>query len=89
MISKKIYILDVGHLRKNASNAKKRAYDLACLLCSLLEYQPVGELVQIAQQHYSSKDLQATMKYVELVQMRPDIHFNDETKKNLLVLLHG
>jgi hypothetical protein len=29
------------------------------------------------------------MKYVELVQMRPDIHFNDETKKNLLVLLHG
>lgn len=89
MISKKIYILDVGHLRKNASTTKKQAYDLACLLCSFLEYQPVGKLVQIARQHYSSKDLQAAMKYVELVQMRPDIHFDDKTKKKLLIHLHG
>ena len=89
MISKKIYILDVGYLRKNASTAKKQAYDLACLLCSFLEYQPVGELVQIARQHYSSNDLQAAMKYVELVQMRPDIHFDDKTKKKLLIRLHG
>jgi hypothetical protein len=89
MISKKIYILDVGHLRKNASAAKKQAYDLACLLCSFLEYQPVGKLVQIAKQHYSSNDLQAAMKYVELVQMRPDIHFDDKTKKKLLIHLHG
>jgi hypothetical protein len=29
------------------------------------------------------------MKYVELVQMRPDIHFDDETKKKLLIHLHG
>jgi len=89
MIGKKIYILDVGHLRKNAPAARKQAYDLACLLCSVLEYQPVEELVQMVGQYYSSKELQATMKYVELVQMRPDIPFDDETKKKLLIHLHG
>ncbi len=89
MIGKEIYILDVGHLRKSASAARKQAYDLACLLCSFLEYQKVEEIVRIAQQHYSPKNLQAASAYIELVQMRPDIHFSDETKKKLLVHLSG
>ena len=89
MIGKKIYILDVGYLRKNASASKKQAYDLACLLCSFLECQSVEVIVRIAQQHYSTQILQAAMKYVELIQMRPDIHFNDETKKKLIIRLSG
>lgn len=87
MIGKEIYILDVGSLRKSASAARKQAYDLACLLCSFLGYQTVEEIVRIAQQHYSSKSLQATTAYLELIQMRPDIYFSDETKKKLLVSL--
>jgi len=89
MIGKKIYILDVGYLRKNASASKKQAYDLACLLCSFLECQSVEVIVRVAQQHYSTQILQAAMKYVELIQMRPDIHFDDETKKKLIIHLNG
>ena len=89
MIGKKIYILDVGYLRKNASASKKQAYDLACLLCSFLECQSVEVIVRIAQQHCSPQILQAATKYIELIQMRPDIHFNDEKKKKLIAHLNG
>ncbi len=87
MIGERIYILDIGYLRKNASAAKKQAYDLACLLCSFLGFLLVGEIVRIARQHYSSKDLKGAMMYVQLIQKRPDIHFTDETKEELLVRL--
>jgi tRNA A-37 threonylcarbamoyl transferase component Bud32 len=89
MIGKQIYILDVGYLRKSVSAAKKQAYDLACLVCSFLGYLPVKEIVRIARQHYSSETLRAATKYVELIQMRPDIHFDDETKKVLLIHLNA
>jgi tRNA A-37 threonylcarbamoyl transferase component Bud32 len=89
LVGDKIYILDAGHFRKDAPAAKKQAYDLACMISSFLEHQPVEEIVKIAQKYYSRRYIQAAADYIELIQMRPDIHFTDETKQQLLRLLKG
>jgi tRNA A-37 threonylcarbamoyl transferase component Bud32 len=89
LVGDKIYILDAGHFRKDAPAAKKQSYDLACMISSFLEYQPVEEIVKIAQKYYSRRYLQTAAEYIELIQMRPDIHFTDETKQKLLHLLKG
>jgi tRNA A-37 threonylcarbamoyl transferase component Bud32 len=87
VIGRKIYILDVGYLRKDAPKEEKQAYDLACILCSFLRYQPAEQIVRIAKKYYSLKKLQAALQYLEFVQMRPDIHFNDEMKTQLIFSL--
>jgi tRNA A-37 threonylcarbamoyl transferase component Bud32 len=84
LIGDTVYILDVGSLRKDVSPLKKRAYDLASLMCCFLTYQPVEEIVRIARSHYPRKDFHAVSEYVELIQLRPDFHFNDEMKHSLL-----
>jgi len=89
LVGDKIYILDAGHFRKDASAAKKLSYDLACMISSFLEYQPVEEIVKIAKKYYSHRYIQDAADYIELIQMRPDIHFTDETKQKLLHLLKG
>jgi tRNA A-37 threonylcarbamoyl transferase component Bud32 len=89
LVGDKIYILDAGHFRKDAPAAKKLSYDLACMISSFLEHQPVEEIVKIAQKYYPSRYIQAAADYIELIQMRPDIHFTDETKQQLLCLLKG
>jgi tRNA A-37 threonylcarbamoyl transferase component Bud32 len=85
--SDKIYILDASHFRKDTPAAKKQSYDLACMISSFLEYQPVEEIVKIAQKYYGNHYLKNAAEYIELIQMRPDIHFTDETKQKLLHLL--
>jgi len=89
LVGDKIYILDAGHFRKDAPAAKKLSYDLACMISSFLEYQPVEEIVKIAKKYYHHRYIQAAADYIELIQMRPDIHFTDETKQQLLRLLKG
>ena len=89
LVGDKIYILDAGHFRKDAPASKKQSYDLACMISSFLEYQPVEEIVKIAKKYYSHRYIQAAADYIELIQMRPDIHFTDETKEKLLRLLKG
>ena len=89
LVGDKIYILDAGHFRKDAPIAKKISYDLACMISSFLECQPVEEIVKIAQKYYPRRYIQAAADYIELIQMRPDIHFTDETKQQLLRLLKG
>jgi tRNA A-37 threonylcarbamoyl transferase component Bud32 len=84
MVGDNIYILDFGHLRKDASSRSKQAYDLACLLCCFLEFCPIVEILKVARKYYARRALEAAADYIELVQMRPDIHFDDETKKTLL-----
>jgi tRNA A-37 threonylcarbamoyl transferase component Bud32 len=84
MVGDKIYILDIGHLRKDVSAKLKQAYDLACLLCCFLEFCPIEEILKVARKYYTRQALEAAADYIELVQMRPDIHFSDETKKKLL-----
>jgi tRNA A-37 threonylcarbamoyl transferase component Bud32 len=89
LVGDEIYILDAGHFRKDAPAAKKQSYDLACMISSFLEHQPVEEIVKIAKKYYSHRYIQAAANYIELIQMRPDIHFTDETKQKLLHLLKG
>jgi tRNA A-37 threonylcarbamoyl transferase component Bud32 len=89
LVGDKIYILDAGHFRKDAPAAKKLSYDLACMISSFLQYQPVEEIVKIAKKYYHHRYIQAAADYIELIQMRPDIHFTDETKQQLLRLLKG
>jgi tRNA A-37 threonylcarbamoyl transferase component Bud32 len=89
LVGDKIYILDAGHFRKDAPAAKKLSYDLACMISSFLQYQPVEEIVKIAKKYYPNRYIQAAANYIELIQMRPDIHFTDETKQQLLRLLKG
>jgi tRNA A-37 threonylcarbamoyl transferase component Bud32 len=84
VIGRRIYIIDVGHLSKDVPRGEKQAYDLACIICSFLKYHPADEIIKIAKKYYSLKKLRSVSNYIELVQMRPDIHFNDEMKKKLL-----
>ncbi len=79
-----IYILDVGHLRRDAPVPLRQAYDIACLLCCFLAFCPVEDILKVATKHYRQQSLAAAADYIELVQMRPDIHFSDDTKKILL-----
>ena len=89
MVGKKLYILDVGHFREGVRNSRKRAYDLACLICSLLECAPPDKVAALARRHYPRRDLAAAAAYLDLVQRRPDINFTDETKERLRRLLNG
>jgi len=89
MVGEKLYILDVGRFREDVPEAKKQAYDLACLICSFLECRPPEDIVKMAKKFYSRWNLRAAADYVTLVQRRPDINFNDETKNRLLRLLKG
>ncbi|MDD1765724.1 MAG: hypothetical protein LUO84_04640 [Methanomassiliicoccales archaeon] len=84
-----VYIVDVGHFMKDVPTAQKKAYDLACQIASFLEYLPPGEIISIARRHYSGKELRAAADYIDLVQSRMDINFDDETKKSLLRLMRS
>ena len=88
LISDKIYFLDVGSLKKSVSPIKKRGYDIASMICSFLVYQPAEDIVRIVRKYYPRRDLRASSEYIELVQMRPDIYFNNEMKKKLVILLN-
>jgi tRNA A-37 threonylcarbamoyl transferase component Bud32 len=87
MIGDRIYILDVGRFRDGVRNDKKRAYDLACLICSLLDCLKNEKLVAMARKHYSRSDIRAAADYLDLVQRRPDINFSDDTKQALRKLM--
>lgn len=87
MLGDKLYILDVGRYLENAPKSQKQAYDLACQIASFLQFQPTEQIVKLARKHYSKEELRAASEYLELIQRRIDIKFNDETKKELLRLM--
>ncbi|MBM4249446.1 MAG: hypothetical protein FJ149_08465 [Euryarchaeota archaeon] len=89
LVGRRIYLLDVGQFRQGVGKAKKRAYDLACMICSLLECAPVEKVVAVARRYYPRRDLRAGASYLDLVQRRPDINFTDETKSRLRRLMVG
>jgi len=89
LFSDKVYILDVGKFLDEAPVESKRAYDLACIIASFLEYSEPEEIVKLARNHYSKRDLRNASKYIELVQNRPDISFSDHTRGRLIDLLNG
>jgi len=89
MLGEKLYILDVGRFRDGVRRDRKRAYDLVCLICSLLDCLSTEKLVAIARKYYKRADIRAAAEYLDLVQRRPDINFSDETKQALRELMGG
>lgn len=87
MVGDKLYILDVGRYLEAAPRSQKQAYDLASQIASFLPFQPAAEVVRLARKHYSKEDLKAASEYLELVQRRIDIKFDDETKDELVRLM--
>jgi tRNA A-37 threonylcarbamoyl transferase component Bud32 len=89
MLGGEIYILDAGVFRKNVDPSKKRAYDLACLICSFMERHPAEGTVRSARRYYTRQNLLDAIKYIDLVQQRQDFHFDDQQKKRLKQLMKG
>jgi tRNA A-37 threonylcarbamoyl transferase component Bud32 len=83
MLGDKIYVLDAGVFRDDVREAKKQAYDLACLICSFLDRTTPEETVRIARKHYTRANVLAAVEYLPLIQQRQDFHFNDEQKAAL------
>ncbi len=87
MVGDRLYILDVGRYLEEAPASQKQAYDLASQIASFLQFQPPQEIVRLARKYYSKEDLRSAAEYIELVQRRVDIKFDDETKNKLLRLM--
>jgi tRNA A-37 threonylcarbamoyl transferase component Bud32 len=87
MLGDKLYILDVGRYLDEAPKSQKQAYDLACQIASFLQFQPAEEIVKVARKHYSKEEMRSASEYLELIQRRMDMKFDDETKKELTRLM--
>lgn len=89
MLGDKLYILDVGRYLEETPGSQKQAYDLACQIASFLPFQPASQIVKVARKHYSKEELRAASEYLELIQRRIDIKFDDEVKNELLRIMRG
>jgi tRNA A-37 threonylcarbamoyl transferase component Bud32 len=89
MLGDKIYILDSGVFRDDVDASKKQAYDLACLICSVLKCQPVEGTVQNARKYYTRQNLLDVVEYIDLIQQRQDFHFDDQEKDSLKGAVRG
>jgi tRNA A-37 threonylcarbamoyl transferase component Bud32 len=89
MLGDRIYILDAGVFRADVPSSKKQAYDLASLICSFPQCQPVEETVANARQYYSRSDLRSAAQYLDLIQQRQDFQFDDAEKATLKRLMVG
>jgi len=89
MVGEELYILDVGYYLEEAPATMKQSYDLACQIASFLQFQPASEVVRMARRHYSMDEMRSASEYLELIQRRIDIKFDDETKNELLRLMRS
>jgi tRNA A-37 threonylcarbamoyl transferase component Bud32 len=88
MFGDKVYIVDVGNFMNEAPPSQKMAYDLASQIASFLEYRSAEKIVEIARRYYSSGELMAAAKYLDIIQRRPDIVLSDKNKEELLRLMN-
>jgi tRNA A-37 threonylcarbamoyl transferase component Bud32 len=80
MLGDKIYVLDAGVFRDDVREAKKRAYDLACLICSFPESSAPEATVGYARKYYSRQVISEAVEYLNLIQQRQDFHFTLQQK---------
>jgi tRNA A-37 threonylcarbamoyl transferase component Bud32 len=83
MLGDKIAILDAGVFRADVPASKKRAYDLACLICSFMDCHPVAGTVENARKYYTRQNILDAVEYIDLVQQRQDFHFSNQQKNAL------
>jgi tRNA A-37 threonylcarbamoyl transferase component Bud32 len=83
MLGDKIYVLDAGVFREDVQASRKRAYDLACLICSFIDCHPIEGTVKSARKHYTRQNVLDVIEYLDLVQQRQDFHFSNHQKNDL------
>jgi tRNA A-37 threonylcarbamoyl transferase component Bud32 len=88
MFGDEVYIVDVGNFMNEAPPSQKVAYDLASQITSFLEYRSAEKIVDIARRYYSSEELMAAAKYLDIIQRRPDIILTDKNKEELMRLMN-
>ncbi|MGA8424033.1 MAG: hypothetical protein WB778_00385 [Thermoplasmata archaeon] len=89
MLGDKIYILDAGVFRADVDASKKRAYDMACLICSFMDCHPVAGTIEDARKYYTRQNILDAVKYIDLVQQRADFHFSNQQKNALKQVMRG
>jgi tRNA A-37 threonylcarbamoyl transferase component Bud32 len=89
LIGDRIYIQDIGHFLDSAPMEEKIAYDLASMICSMVQFATPEVLVRSASKYYKRKQLSRSEMYLELIQRRPDFYFDASTMVRLSKLLKG
>jgi tRNA A-37 threonylcarbamoyl transferase component Bud32 len=89
MLGDRIYVLDAGVFRTKTDPAKKKAYDLACLVCSFLDCHPLEGTVANARRYFPRQELQNAVEYIDLIQQRQDFHFGNQQKLAIKRALRG
>jgi tRNA A-37 threonylcarbamoyl transferase component Bud32 len=87
LLGDQVYVLDTGVFRAGVAFSRKRAYDLACLICTFLEGHSVREVLRHAERYYSRQNIEDALGYVDLVQQRQDFHFTNAQKDQLKRLM--
>ena len=87
IFSDQVYIMDVGHLLDDAPQKEKRAYDVACMIASFLEYSTPEVIIKLAKKNYSSRDLKRAADYMDLIDKRPDFRLSSVKMEKLMRLL--
>ncbi|MCI4319521.1 MAG: hypothetical protein L3K23_05240 [Thermoplasmata archaeon] len=87
LVGERIFLIDAGLFRDGVDAKRKEAYDLSCLLCTLLGRHPLSRILRIAGRYYSRELLQGTLEYADLIQKRQDFDFDDGQKEELRLQL--
>lgn len=87
MFSEKVYIMDVGNFLEAAPAEEKKAYDLACAIATFLDYAAPEEIIDLALDHFSKREIRHATEYIEMIQRRPDFNFSDEVKTLLTEMM--
>ncbi|HUT27782.1 MAG TPA: hypothetical protein VMW85_07045 [Methanomassiliicoccales archaeon] len=87
IFSDQVYIMDVGHLLEDAPQKEKRAYDLACMIASFLEFGTPEAIVKLARKNYPGRDLKRASDYLDLIDKRPDFRLSAVKIEKLIRLL--
>ncbi len=87
MFGDRIFILDVGQFLDEAPEEEKIAYDLASIICAFVNFASPDLIVKTAGKYYKRKQLNKAAENLELIQRRPDFHFDDATRNILFNLM--
>ncbi len=73
----KVFLLDVARFRESAPVRAREAYDLACLMCTMAQYQSSDAVIAAASKNFDPGRLQTSAEYLGLVRRRPDFYLTD------------
>lgn len=83
LVGDRLYLVDAGVFREGVPPGRKTAYDLACLVGTLLERHSPARILRVAARYYSPEVLRGILEFTDLIQKRQDFHFDDRRKEAL------